>query len=254
MQVYYSIEEWRAVRAALPTQLSLGFVPTMGHLHTGHLSLCTASQRENDLTMVSIYTNRTQFNNLEDYALYPRTLETDLALLEKHGIDYCLVPNEHDMYADEFRYRINEIAPNATMEDLHRPGYFTGVLTVVMKLFQLVKPNRSYFGEKDYQQYLLIRNMVNAFFMDTDVIACPTIRETSGLAYSSRNSRLNKQERLLADQFAHIFHQRTHSCEKIAQEIMSLGIGIDYIEDHQQRRYAAVKIGDIRLIDNYALV
>ncbi len=253
MQIYYSIEEWRAVRATLPEQLSLGLVPTMGHLHAGHLSLCTASQRENDLTIVSIYTNRTQFNNAEDYALYPRTLDADLALLEKNGINYCLVPNEQAMYADDFRYRISEVTANTNMEDLLRPGYFTGVLTVVMKLFQLVKPNRSYFGEKDYQQYQLIQNMVNAFFMDIDIIACPTIRETSGLAFSSRNSRLNEKERLLADQFAQIFHQRTHSCEQIAQDIMSLGISIDYIEDHQERRYAAVKIGDIRLIDNYAL-
>lgn len=121
-----------------------------------------------------------------------------------------------------------------------------------MKLLNLVKPHRSYFGEKDYQQYLLIRDMVQAFFLDTDVIVCPTIREKSGLACSSRNNRLTPEERILADMFAKIFHQ-PKSCEAIKEELIQQGFNIDYVEEHDQRRFAAVYIGPVRLIDNYAL-
>lgn len=253
MQVYYNIKEWRAVRQSLPTHLSVGFVPTMGNLHVGHLSLCTASQRQNDRTVVSIYTNRTQFNNPEDFHHYPRTLEADLTLLEKNGIDYCFVPTEQDVYPDDYRYRIDETTQSMLMEGKHRPGHFMGVLTVVMKLLQLTKPHRSYFGEKDFQQLNLIREMVRAFFMDVEVLGLPTIREPSGLPYSSRNARLNPDERTLADQFAKIFHQKHLDCAQISQELKSLGIAIDYIEEHSHRRFAAVKIGDIRLIDNYSV-
>jgi pantoate--beta-alanine ligase len=133
-----------------------------------------------------------------------------------------------------------------------RPGHFSGVLTVVMMWLQIVKPQRSYFGEKDYQQYQLIRDMTQTFFMDIEIIACPTIREASGLAFSSRNTLLNAEERHVAEQFAQIFHQNK-TCEDITKELRQLGINIDYVEDRQQRRFAAVYIGDIRLIDNYAL-
>ena len=139
------------------------------------------------------------------------------------------------------------------MEGKHRPGHFNGVLTVVMKLLQLTRPHKAYFGEKDYQQYLLIQEMVNAFFMDVEIKPCPTIREPSGLAYSSRNNRLNQEQKIVANQFANVFHQYDKSCERIAEELTALGITAEYVEEHQNRRFAAVVIGDIRLIDNYSV-
>lgn len=253
MQIYYHLDEWRNVRAQMPAHLSIGFVPTMGHLHAGHASLFFASQRENDLTVASIFINRTQFNNREDFELYPRTLASDLDILKKNGVSHCLIPSEQDMYADDFSYRLSEVKQSEIMEGLFRPDHFSGVLTIVMKLFNLVKPDRAYFGEKDYQQYLLIQDMVHAFFMDIHIVSCPTIREASGLPYSSRNSRLDQEGRILADKFAHIFHQRHETCEAIVQQLMALGIAVDYIQDHCQRRYAAVKIGGVRLIDNYPI-
>ncbi len=251
MQIYHNLEEWQRVRTNLPENVSLGFVPTMGNLHVGHASLFTASQRENDCTIASIFVNPTQFNQQEDFTHYPRTLDEDLDILTNAGVDYCLLPTEQSIYADGFRYQITENKRAQNMEGLHRPGHFNGVLTVVMKLLQLVKPHRSYFGEKDYQQYQLIRGMAEAFFMGIDIKACPTIREPSGLAYSSRNSRLNPTDKQLAEQFAQIFHQNK-PCEQIIQELQALPIGVEYIEEHDNRRYAAVVIGNVRLIDNYA--
>jgi pantoate--beta-alanine ligase len=139
------------------------------------------------------------------------------------------------------------------MEGKHRPGHFNGVLTVVMKLLNLTQPHRAYFGEKDYQQLQLIRDMTNAFFMDVEIKACPTIRETSSLAYSSRNNRLSKEQRDIADQFAQIFHQRALSIDQITHKLNNIGLIIEYLEVHDNRRFVAVKIGDIRLIDNYML-
>ncbi len=252
MQIYHDIQEWHAVRNLILPHLSLGFVPTMGNLHVGHASLFTKSKCENDLTAASIFINRNQFNQAEDFNHYPRTLDADIQLLEKSGVDYCIIPNEQDMYADDYRYQIHETKRSEHLEGEYRPGHYTGVLTVVMKLLNLVKPHRSYFGEKDYQQFQLIRDMVAAFFMNIKIIACPTIREASGLPYSSRNNRLSPAERKLADQFALLFHQ-TPSCEDILRQLNELGIEVDYIKDYNNRRYAAVKIGKVRLIDNFSI-
>ncbi|ETO94156.1 pantoate--beta-alanine ligase [Legionella oakridgensis] len=252
MNLFHQLDEWRAFRRELPSHCSLGFVPTMGNLHAGHTSLFTISQQENDYTVASIFVNPTQFNQSDDYNRYPRTLNADLDLLTSLGVDYCLLPEEKTMYADGYRYQLQENQHTQLMEGRQRPGHFTGVLTVVMKLLNLVKPNRAYFGEKDYQQFQLIRDMVSAFFMDIEIKSCPTIRETSGLAFSSRNNRLNSEQRKLADQFAHVFHQPL-SQEQIITTLQQLGIEVEYIEDHQNRRFAAVNIGGIRLIDNYLL-
>lgn len=252
MQIYHHLSEWRQVRAALADNLSIGFVATMGNLHPGHASLITASKRENDCTVASIFINPTQFNHEDDFKHYPRTLEADLELLTNNGVDYCLVPNIQAMYEDDYRYQINETKRSQMMEGVHRPGHFAGVLTIVLKLFNLVKPHRSYFGEKDYQQCQLIRDMVTAFFMDIEVKICPTVREASGLAMSSRNNRLNPEQRHLAEQFARLF-QQTKPCEQIIQELQTLGIRVDYVEEHDNRRFAAVYIDDIRLIDNYTV-
>lgn len=251
MQILHNIDEWRGIRHSLPTNLSFGFVPTMGNLHPGHASLFTTSKKENDCTVASIFINPTQFNRRDDFTNYPRTLEADLELLRNIGVDYCLLPTEPALYPDNYHYQLHENNYSTLMEGRLRPGHFTGVLTIVMKLLNLVKPHRAYFGEKDYQQLQLIRSMVTAFFIDTEIRSCPTIRETSGLAYSSRNNRLNNEQRQLAEQFARIFHQPDLSNDQLIAKLNHLDVEVEYIEEHDSRRFIAVKIGDIRLIDNY---
>lgn len=252
MQIFRTITDWQDFRRELTPSLSLGFVPTMGNLHAGHASLFEKSKQNNDLTAVSVFINPTQFNQADDYTHYPRTLEADLNLLEDNGVDYCLLPDEKAMYAEGYRYQIEENTLSLLMEGQQRPGHFNGVLTVVMKLLNLVKPTIAYFGEKDYQQYLLINDLVRDFFMDVRIQPCPTIREPSGLAYSSRNSRLNSDQRALAETFAHIFHQKK-SCEQLINELQHKGIQVEYLLDYASRRFVAVTIGTIRLIDNYGL-
>jgi pantoate--beta-alanine ligase len=249
MQIYHNLQEWMLVRKNLPSHLSIGFVPTMGNLHMGHSSLLATSSRENDITVASVFVNRTQFNQKDDYNKYPRTLDNDLEQLEKNNIDYCIIPNEQEIYADDFRYQIHETKRSEILEGEFRPGHFTGVLTVVMKLFNLVKPDRCYVGEKDYQQYLLIRDMAKAFFMDIEIISCETIREPGGLALSSRNSRLNQDAHGLADKFASILRDKS-SCEEIVTKLDALNIKVEYVKDYNNRRLAAVIIDDVRLIDN----
>lgn len=252
MQIINHITQWRSVRASVPNNSSIGFVPTMGNLHQGHASLFQASVRENAVTVVSLFVNPTQFNQTDDFIHYPRTQEADLNILRQSGVDYCLLPDEKTMYADDYRFQVQESTETQYLEGKQRPGHFTGVLTVVMKLLQLVKPHNAYFGEKDYQQYQLIRDMVAAFFMDIDIKSCPTIREPSLLPYSSRNQRLKPQELELAHRFAQIFHS-TNNCETIIAKLKDIEIDVEYVEEYDNRRYAAVKIGDVRLIDNYAL-
>jgi pantoate--beta-alanine ligase len=221
----------------------------MGALHTGHASLVKASQQDNDLTIVSIFVNPTQFNQPEDLTLYPRTLDADLTLLEQLSVDACFIPETEQIYNDNYRFQLTENHLSQQMEGHHRPGHFTGVLTVVMKLLNLIQPTRAYFGEKDFQQLQLIQQMVTAFFMTVDIIGCPTLRESSGLPYSSRNQRLTPAQRLVADEFARIFHQNA-SLESIKTQLSALDLTIDYLEEHQQRRFIAVSLGNIRLIDN----
>ncbi|MDI9818908.1 MULTISPECIES: pantoate--beta-alanine ligase [unclassified Legionella] len=250
MKIFYNLTEWLAFRHSLAS--SLGFVPTMGNLHAGHASLFNKSKEENECTVASLFINPTQFNQPADFIHYPRTLEADLSLLASLGVDYCLIPEEQEVYNDNYRYQIQEKELCQIMEGKHRPGHFTGVLTVVMKLLNLIKPQRAYFGEKDYQQYLLIKGMASAFFIDTEIKACPTVREASGLAFSSRNNRLTPPQRLEAELFARIFHQNK-TCEALVEELSANNINVEYLEEYQGRRFIAVMIGEIRLIDNYRL-
>lgn len=252
MQIIHDLAQWHLRRKNYPATVSIGFAPTMGALHRGHLSLLETSRQENDLTVTSIFVNPTQFNQPEDLKHYPRTLEKDLELLENAGVDVCLLPDEREIYHDGYRYQLSEHKFSQVMEGQHRPGHFNGVLTVVMKLLNIVKPTRAYFGEKDYQQYQLIHDMAKAFFMDVEIKSCPTMREPSGLALSSRNMRLSPDQYEMATQFAQVFHQDS-PVDSIIMELNALGITIDYIEEQFNRRFAAVKIGDIRLIDNYRL-
>lgn len=250
MHVISELAAWQSLRKTFPASLKLGFVPTMGNLHPGHLSLCKQSQAENDLTIVSIFVNPTQFNNPEDLTRYPKTLEADLQQLERLGVNYCFIPHEAEIYADGYQYRVDETGLALELEGKHRPGHFTGVLTVLMKLFHLIKPHAAYFGEKDYQQYALVKGMIDAFFMDISIKLCPTIREMSGLAYSSRNQRLSEAEKKQAELFASLFRQ-AKPIDEIRKDLIQAGIQIDYLETVHNRRYIAVHIGSTRLIDNY---
>jgi len=249
MYIIHNIAEWQAIRRALSPEQTLGFVPTMGALHAGHAALIQQSLNENMLTVVSIFVNPTQFNRPDDLTLYPRTLKEDTTLLETLGVDYVLMPEASMLYADDFQYQVHIALATPQMEAKCRPGHFTGVLTVVMKLLNIVQPTQLYLGEKDYQQYHFIKGMAEAFFMPVKVKGCETIREPSQLPLSSRNQRLHGESRGLADAFARIFHSAL-SPEMIEIELTALGITVEYIESYEQRLFIAVQIADVRLIDN----
>ncbi|MEE4281550.1 MAG: pantoate--beta-alanine ligase, partial [Pseudomonadales bacterium] len=193
MKVIRDLSQWQSLRKDLTPEV--GFVPTMGALHEGHLSLLRRSVVENAITVLSIYVNPTQFNDPEDLQNYPDTLQQDLAAAQQAGVDYVLMPNYAELYADGFRYQVTETQFSEKLCGRNRPGHFTGVLTVVMKLLNIVSPQRAYFGKKDYQQYLLVRDMAQVFFMPVDIIGCDTVREIDGLAMSSRNLNLETSAR-----------------------------------------------------------
>ena len=180
MKVFRSVEEWREFRRSLNG--TVGFVPTMGALHDGHGSLMRAARAENDFVVLSVYVNPTQFNDPKDLEKYPQTLDSDVALATRAGVDFVIAPTYAQMYPDGYHYRVTENELSRELCGAHRPGHFDGVLTVVMKLLNFVSPTRAYFGEKDYQQLTLIRGMVAAFFMPFEIVACPTVRETHELS------------------------------------------------------------------------
>ncbi len=249
-EIIKSIDHWRELRKQIGLKnQTLGFVPTMGNLHLGHQSLLARSVKENQITVLSLFVNPTQFDNATDLQKYPRTLEQDLKIAEEEGVDFLLLPNYEELYPDSYRYRICENELSQKLCGKYRPGHFDGMLTVVQKLFNWVKPSKAYFGEKDYQQLELIKGMVKAFFMEVEIIACQTVRDINGLALSSRNSRLTAEQYQQALQFPR-FLQSQQSCEEVAQALVNLGFQVDYIEEHQGRRYGAVRVGEIRLIDN----
>jgi pantoate--beta-alanine ligase len=253
VKIITSLQEWQLLRTnvGIPPVAgrSIGFVPTMGALHPGHLSLVERSRTENETTVVSIFVNPTQFNNSTDFDKYPKTWDQDCAMLSAAGVDYLLAPDFANVYPDQFRFSVDEKEYSRVLEGAHRPGHFKGVLTVVMKLLNLVQPTCAYFGEKDYQQLKLIEDMVQAFFMRTSIIACPTIREQDGLAMSSRNLRLSDQDREKAPLFYRVLKSNTPIVE-MKRQLEDAGFEIDYIEEYQGRRFGAAKLGDVRLIDN----
>lgn len=251
MKVYDDLAAWRQARRALTG--SIGFVPTMGALHRGHASLIERSVAECDVTVVSIYLNPTQFNNPADLAHYPRTLEADLELAEQLGADVVLMPTYEQLYPDGYRYHVDEMGFSQELCGAHRPGHFTGVLTVVMKLLNLVRPHRAYFGKKDYQQYQLVRDMAEAFFLDTEIVPCRTVRERDGLALSSRNALLDDPGRRLAPRF-HCLLGAPLADHEVRQALADAGFEVDYVETRCGRRFGAVTVKgaerDVRLIDN----
>ena len=190
---------------------SVGLVPTMGALHAGHASLVERSVKENDVTVVSIFLNPTQFNDKKDLERYPRTLEADCLLLEKCGAQVVFAPSVDEVYPEPDTRVFSYPPTDAVMEGAFRPGHFNGECQIVSKLFDYVEPDRAYFGEKDYQQICVIRRMVEDLKMDINIVACPVIREESGLARSSRNTLLSDEERQLA---AHIYRVLSESRKK----------------------------------------
>ena len=193
MQILHSISDFRRARAQV--QGSLGLVPTMGHLHHGHLELVRRARAENDAVAVSIFVNPTQFGPHEDFTAYPRDLERDLALLRGEGVALLLHPSVEEMYPQGFASSIDTGPIVHLLEGARRPGHFQGVATVVAKLFNIAQPSRAYFGQKDGQQVLVIKRMVKDLGFPVEVVVVSTVREADGLAMSSRNVYLDSKER-----------------------------------------------------------
>ncbi len=247
-QIVTQINDWMSIRQNLAGK-SIGFVPTMGALHDGHVALFERSIAGNDITIGSIFVNPTQFNNPNDLKNYPQPFGKDLEILNRLKVDYLLFPSYDQIYADGYVYKIIESELSHKLCGKYRPGHFDGVLTVVMKLFNLVRPSRAYFGEKDYQQLNLVKGMTEAFFMDIEIVSIPTIRESDGLALSSRNQRLGKEDRAKAAVFYRVLSSGL-SPANIKSELSRNGFQVDYVEQYGNRILGAVFLGSVRLIDN----
>lgn len=253
MKIFDTLADWRVARASL--QGSVGFVPTMGALHPGHAALIERCVAENDRTVLSIFVNPTQFDDPADLDKYPKSLDDDLALARDLGVDAVLLPRFDELYPDDFRFQVTETAFSNELCGRHRPGHFSGVLTVVLKLFNLVRPRRAYFGEKDYQQYLLVRDLCAALFVDVDIVACATVREADGLAMSSRNALLDARARRLAPVLHELLASDMEDAE-ISRRLDEAGFSVDYVETRRGRRFGAAALDSngrrVRLIDNVA--
>ncbi|RLD96324.1 MAG: pantoate--beta-alanine ligase [Bacteroidetes bacterium] len=254
---------------------SIGLVPTMGALHQGHMSLVEKAAAENDVVVVTIFVNPTQFNDPSDLDLYPRTLDQDLELLRQLEADLVFVPAVKEMYPDEETQVFDLGGLDKVMEGKHRPGHFNGVAQIVSKLFLMIRPHRAYFGQKDFQQLVVIRRLVEILDMNLTIVSCPIIREKDGLAMSSRNTRLSKEERKLAP---FIYETLVHASELldalspsqlkewvILQFKKQGALELEYFEivedkglipvnkwDEEVNKVAclAVLLGGVRLIDN----
>lgn len=205
---------------------SVGFVPTMGALHDGHISLITRSVAENDLCVASVFVNPTQFNDKADLERYPRTPEADCTMLQAAGCDVVFMPTVQEMYPEEDTRQFNFGSLETVMEGKYRPGHFNGVAQIVSKLFDAVQPNKAYFGEKDFQQVAIIRAMVQELNYPIEIIACPIIREESGLARSSRNTLLTNEQRKKAALIAEVLTKSTTFAQN-----NSVAATISWVED-----------------------
>lgn len=199
MEVFTSVKSLRQyLDQQLLQQKTIGLVPTMGALHKGHISLIEAAKKDTDIVVCSVFVNPTQFNNPEDLAKYPRTFDADRMMLESAGCSAVFAPSVEEMYPEQPVVKMNFGALETVMEGASRPGHFNGVGIVVSKLFNIVRPHRAYFGQKDLQQVSVVRQLINDLAFGFELVVCPTIRETDGLAMSSRNTRLNAAERAIA--------------------------------------------------------
>jgi len=250
MKVVKKIAKWKSIREKIyADKKSLGFVPTMGAIHKGHLALIKRSLKENDVTVVSIFINPTQFNNKDDLDKYPKDIESDIKAIGKYEVDYLLLPGYKEIYPDNYKYKVIETDFSKTLCGKYREGHFDGVLTVVLKLLNLVKPDKAYFGKKDYQQLKLIKGMTEAFFMNIKIVAVPTVRSKDGLALSSRNARFSKKDLKKASEFPRLLNQKL-PLDDIKFLLEEIGFEVEYIEEIDNRRYGAVYLNGVRLIDN----
>ena len=249
MQIVKSVKKLRKIIKSLNND-SIGIVPTMGNLHQGHTSLIKKSLEDNDKTILTIFVNPTQFNNKEDLDNYPITLEEDQVLAEKLSVDILFLPQYEEIYPDNFNFKIiNDDHFSKIFEGKYRPSHFTGVLTIVLKLLLIIRPNKAYFGEKDYQQLKLVQDMTKAFFLETDIVHCKTIRNIDGLPLSSRNNRLSSYGLKKASLFSRLLKSNL-STQEIKNKLVQEGFKVEYIEEYNSRRLGAVKFENIRLIDN----
>lgn len=276
MKVVETVAEMRRLRRQLAGPV--GFVPTMGYLHQGHLELVRLARAENSSVVASIFVNPTQFGPREDFSSYPRAPERDLALLEEESVDIVLMPPAAEMYPPGFDAWVEVGKVAGRLEGASRPGHFRGVATVVAKLFNIVQPDRAYFGQKDAQQVLVIKKMAADLNMNVEVIAIPTVREPDGLAMSSRNAHLSPEERRAAAVLyqalalaRRLWSQGERNAGRLRREMTALIqeeplAEIDYISIADARTLdeleavkspalalLAVKIGKTRLIDNIVL-
>lgn len=276
MKIVHAIKDLQEALADLRAQgKTVGLVPTMGALHAGHASLVKRSVAENDATVVSVFVNPTQFNDKNDLAKYPRTLEADCRLLEQCGATVAFAPSVKEIYPEPDTRHFSFPPLDTVMEGAYRPGHFNGVCQIVSKLFNLVKPDRAYFGEKDFQQLAIIREMVRQLKFPLQIVGCPIIREADGLALSSRNTRLSAEQRRQALKisqtlFASVDYAATHTVAQTKQFVEDAiaaapGLRLEYFElvdgntlqkiaDWADTDYAVgcitVFCGEVRLIDN----
>ncbi len=277
MEITQSVAELRrAVRAA---RQAIGFVPTMGYLHDGHGSLIERARAEAGLVVVSIFVNPTQFGPNEDYDRYPRDFDRDRQLCERAGADVVFYPDEREIYPPGFSTVVDVAGITARLEGEHRPSHFQGVTTIVAKLFNVVMPDRAYFGEKDYQQLQVIRKMVRDLHFPVEIVGCPTVREPDGLALSSRNAYLGPSERRQAtvlyralqeaQALAMLGERDPKALEAELQRTLETepNLKVDYavvvdavtleplrLIDREARALIAARLGGTRLIDNAAIV
>ena len=264
-----------AIEALKKEGKTVGLVPTMGALHDGHVSLEKACHQNNDITVVSVFVNPTQFNDKEDLKRYPRTLDKDVALLEKNKCDYVFAPSVEEMYPEKDTRVFDFGHVGEVMEGVRRPGHFNGVGQIVSKLFDVVKPHCAYFGMKDFQQIAVIKNMVRQLRYDIEIVPCPIVREADGLAMSSRNTLLSPEHRANAPHIHKVLEQATRLTDKMSVEEVKKWVMEeinknpyleteyfeivddtelqsirDWSEDNVKVGCVAVYAGPIRLIDN----
>jgi pantoate--beta-alanine ligase len=276
MEVLKTVKEVQDKFISLRSQgKTIGFVPTMGALHEGHLSLVKQCIADNDICIVSIFVNPTQFNNKEDLVKYPRDLEKDSQYLAEAGVNFIFAPSEKEIYPEPDTRQFDFGQIDKVMEGVHRPGHFNGVAQVVSRLFDIVKPDKAYFGEKDFQQLAIIREMVKQLNLSVQIVAMPIVREASGLALSSRNERLtSKQKEVAVNISKTLFESKKwmdnlsvkQVIDKVTDTLNSFdelnveyyeiadGYTLQSVKDWKGANYIvgciAVFCGDVRLIDN----
>jgi pantoate--beta-alanine ligase len=276
IQVFNFIADLQSfLKAKRDSGMSVGLVPTMGALHEGHLSLIRHARKDNDIVVASVFVNPVQFNNPVDLEKYPRTPEKDVAMLESAGCDAVFMPSVEEMYPTKVEDHYDFGAIEHVMEGACRPGHFNGVAIVVRKLFEIVQPDRAYFGEKDFQQLAIISKLVKDYNINLEVVPCDIVREKDGLAMSSRNMRLNADERAIAPLIYKVLRETVADYETMSPaEMKALALkkyadikqfDVEYVEiadettlqtvtdwkdSEHARIFVALQLGPVRLIDN----